>query len=89
MAGLLTGCIRMILDFVYIAPSCGEEDTRPAIVKNVIIVFNFVGHFLMMHFLVQPVRFSNIHLENDKMELCKFETNYVSIFSVFIFILNF
>ena len=41
MAGLLTGCIRMILDFVYIAPSCGEEDTRPAIVKNVIVFFYY------------------------------------------------
>jgi len=43
MAGLLTGCIRMILDFVYIAPSCGEEDTRPAIVKNVIIFLGGLG----------------------------------------------
>jgi Na+/proline symporter len=35
MAGLLTGLIRMILDFIYIEPACGEEDTRPAIVKDV------------------------------------------------------
>ncbi len=35
MAGLLVGLIRMILDFVYIEPACGEEDTRPAFVKDV------------------------------------------------------
>ena len=35
MIGLLSGLIRMILDFIYIEPSCGEEDNRPGIVKNV------------------------------------------------------
>lgn len=35
MAGLITGLSRMILDFIYVEPSCGEEDLRPAIVKDV------------------------------------------------------
>ena len=35
MAGMLTGVIRMILDFVYIEPSCGQPDNRPGVVKNV------------------------------------------------------
>jgi hypothetical protein len=35
MAGMLTGIIRMVLDFIYTEPPCGEEDTRPAIVRNV------------------------------------------------------
>ena len=43
MIGLLSGLIRMILDFVYIEPSCGEEDNRPGIVKNVSLCsFNFL-----------------------------------------------
>ena len=33
MAGLLVGVIRMILDFVYPAPLCGEIDSRPGVVK--------------------------------------------------------
>ncbi|XP_038054726.1 sodium/glucose cotransporter 4-like [Patiria miniata] len=35
MVGLVVGMVRMILDFVYAAPSCGEEDTRPGIVADV------------------------------------------------------
>ncbi|XP_062263333.1 sodium/myo-inositol cotransporter 2 [Platichthys flesus] len=33
--GLLVGCIRMLLDFIYPAPLCYEEDTRPAVLKYV------------------------------------------------------
>uniref|UniRef100_A0A8C4SDA8 Sodium/myo-inositol cotransporter 2 n=1 Tax=Erpetoichthys calabaricus TaxID=27687 RepID=A0A8C4SDA8_ERPCA len=33
--GLLAGCVRMALDMVYPAPQCHEEDSRPAIVRNV------------------------------------------------------
>ncbi|XP_069498337.1 sodium/glucose cotransporter 4 [Ambystoma mexicanum] len=33
--GLAVGLIRMIMDFVYQAPYCGEVDTRPAILKDV------------------------------------------------------
>lgn len=35
ISGMVTGIIRMILDFTYIEPACGEEDTRPLIVKDV------------------------------------------------------
>ncbi|NXO35492.1 SC5A9 protein, partial [Locustella ochotensis] len=35
MAGLAVGAVRMIMDLVYTAPSCGEEDRRPALVKDV------------------------------------------------------
>ena len=34
-AGLVVGCIRMILDFVYPAPLCYEEDDRPEVLKYV------------------------------------------------------
>ncbi|XP_028267993.1 sodium/myo-inositol cotransporter 2 [Parambassis ranga] len=33
--GLVVGCIRMILDFIYPAPLCFEDDDRPAVLKNV------------------------------------------------------
>ncbi|NWU45708.1 SC5A9 protein, partial [Hylia prasina] len=34
-AGLAVGVVRMIMDLVYTAPSCGEEDRRPAVLKDV------------------------------------------------------
>ncbi|KAI1883938.1 hypothetical protein AGOR_G00221230 [Albula goreensis] len=33
--GLLVGCVRMVLDFVYPSPLCYEADSRPALVKYV------------------------------------------------------
>jgi sodium/myo-inositol cotransporter 11 len=41
MAGMVIGIVRMILDFIYIEPACGEEDTRPIIIKNVSFVIKF------------------------------------------------
>ncbi|XP_056388443.1 sodium/glucose cotransporter 4 isoform X2 [Hyla sarda] len=35
LIGLLVGLIRMIMDFVYVAPNCGQEDTRPSVLKHV------------------------------------------------------
>ncbi|XP_063046730.1 sodium/myo-inositol cotransporter 2 [Engraulis encrasicolus] len=35
LIGLIIGCVRMVLDFVYPTPLCYEEDTRPAVVKYV------------------------------------------------------
>ncbi|XP_044156719.1 sodium/glucose cotransporter 4-like [Bufo gargarizans] len=35
LIGLVVGVIRMIMDFVYVAPNCGEEDTRPSVLKDV------------------------------------------------------
>nr|XP_046272267.1 sodium/myo-inositol cotransporter 2 [Scatophagus argus] len=33
--GLVVGCIRMLLDFIYPAPLCYEEDDRPGVLKYV------------------------------------------------------
>ena len=41
MVGLLTGVIRMVLDFIYVEPACGEEDTRPSIIKDVTLNKNY------------------------------------------------
>ena len=35
MIGFIVGIIRMIIDFSYKAPLCGEPDTRPSILRNV------------------------------------------------------
>lgn len=44
MIGLLVGCIRMIMDFVYPAPPCYEADERPSVLKHV--------HFLYFSILL-------------------------------------
>ncbi|XP_050924416.1 sodium/glucose cotransporter 4-like isoform X2 [Lates calcarifer] len=35
MTGLVVGLIRMVLEFSYVAPSCGQPDHRPAILADV------------------------------------------------------
>ncbi|XP_033008079.1 sodium/glucose cotransporter 4 isoform X1 [Lacerta agilis] len=35
MFGLAVGLVRMVMEFIYMAPSCGEEDQRPALLKDV------------------------------------------------------
>ncbi|KAM4896060.1 sodium/glucose cotransporter 4-like [Sylvia borin] len=35
MIGLAVGVVRMVMDLVYTVPSCGEEDRRPAVLKDV------------------------------------------------------
>ncbi|NXO80189.1 SC5A9 protein, partial [Sitta europaea] len=35
MAGLAVGLVRMIMEFIYSAPYCGQEDSRPALLKDV------------------------------------------------------
>ncbi|XP_044158299.1 sodium/glucose cotransporter 4-like [Bufo gargarizans] len=49
LIGLVVGLIRMIMDFVFRAPNCGEVDTRPSILKDVhylyfaILLFGFTS----------------------------------------------
>ncbi|XP_074655538.1 sodium/glucose cotransporter 4-like [Tubulanus polymorphus] len=46
LAGHVTGIIRMTLDFIYLPPQCGEEDTRPAIVYA--IHYSYFGTLLIV-----------------------------------------
>lgn len=32
--GLAVGLVRMIIEFIYSTPPCGEEDRRPAVLKD-------------------------------------------------------
>ena len=52
MAGMVTGLVRMILDFIYVEPTCGENDNRPAIVKDVCIHFSLYSAILSRFWLV-------------------------------------
>lgn len=46
LAGHTCGVIRMVLDFVYPAPQCGDEDTRPAIVAN--MHYTYYGQLIII-----------------------------------------
>ncbi|XP_076845725.1 sodium/glucose cotransporter 4 [Brachyhypopomus gauderio] len=35
MVGLVVGVVRMVMEFAYGTPSCGQEDLRPALLKDV------------------------------------------------------
>uniref|UniRef100_UPI0037E71CB1 sodium/myo-inositol cotransporter 2 isoform X3 n=1 Tax=Semicossyphus pulcher TaxID=241346 RepID=UPI0037E71CB1 len=51
--GLLVGCTRMLLDFVYPAPLCYEEDDRPGVVKYVhFLYFSTMLSFLTLFVVV-------------------------------------
>ncbi|KAK3097935.1 hypothetical protein FSP39_014669 [Pinctada imbricata] len=47
MIGLVTGVIRMGLDFGYGSPGCGEEDTRPSVISKV----HFLHFTIILFFL--------------------------------------
>lgn len=48
MVGMVLGFLRMIIDFSYMAPPCGVEDTRPSIVKD----FHYMYFAMSLFFLV-------------------------------------
>lgn len=51
MIGMLTGVIRMVLNFIYVEPECGEPDTRPSIIKNVSFNKLFVIFFFELNLI--------------------------------------
>ncbi|XP_041633693.1 sodium/myo-inositol cotransporter 2 [Cheilinus undulatus] len=51
--GLTTGCIRMILDFIYPTPLCYEEDDRPGVLKYVhYLYFSMLLSFITLFIVV-------------------------------------
>ena len=50
MAGFVFGVTRMVLDFAFQAPSCGQKDDRPIIVKD----FHYM-YFALMIFLLTGI----------------------------------
>uniref|UniRef100_A0A4W3KHZ7 Solute carrier family 5 member 9 n=1 Tax=Callorhinchus milii TaxID=7868 RepID=A0A4W3KHZ7_CALMI len=60
MVGLAVGLVRMVMEFVYGSPSCGEEDNRPAVLKNMhylyfaLILFGVSGMVIAAVSLLTP-----------------------------------
>ena len=56
LAGHTCGVIRMVLDFVYPSPQCGDEDTRPAMVAN--MHYTYYGQLVIIITLLVMVLIS-------------------------------
>ncbi|XP_078456207.1 sodium/myo-inositol cotransporter 2 [Lampetra planeri] len=53
MVGLAVGLTRMVLDFVYPEPGCGEEDTRPSVTRYVhYLYFSMLLSFITLVVIV-------------------------------------
>ena len=56
------GMVRFVLDFVYEAPACGEEDTRPSIVKDFNVYYHTCSQILLAFLAVMGISlFTSIH----------------------------
>ncbi|XP_025025893.1 sodium/glucose cotransporter 4 isoform X3 [Python bivittatus] len=67
MFGLVVGFIRMVMEFIYTAPSCGEEDQRPSVLKDVhylyfaILLFGLtVGVIVFVSLCTPPIPEENL-----------------------------
>eukprot|EP00057_Strongylocentrotus_purpuratus_P003285 XP_003726323.2 PREDICTED: sodium/glucose cotransporter 4-like [Strongylocentrotus purpuratus] len=47
-SAFIIGLIRMVLDFIYLPPVCGEEDHRPDVIKHLLIHYMYFALFLYL-----------------------------------------
>ncbi|XP_074077593.1 sodium/glucose cotransporter 4 isoform X2 [Macrotis lagotis] len=65
--GLVVGALRMILEFSYGAPSCGEKDTRPAILRDVHYLYFALLLFGLTAFVIIVISFSTAPIPEEKL----------------------
>ncbi|KAM3668620.1 sodium/glucose cotransporter 4 [Ammospiza maritima maritima] len=68
MAGFVVGMIRMILEFSYSAPSCGEEDRRPAVLKDVHYLYFALILFGLTSIVILLVSFCTPAIPEEKLD---------------------
>ncbi|KAF2977993.1 hypothetical protein EK904_011506 [Melospiza melodia maxima] len=68
MAGFVVGVIRMILEFSYSAPSCGEEDRRPAVLKDVHYLYFALILFGLTSIVILLVSFCTPAIPEEKLD---------------------
>ncbi|XP_077996273.1 sodium/glucose cotransporter 4-like [Glandiceps talaboti] len=76
MLGLAAGMTRLVLDFVYQGPACGEEDTRISLIKN--FHFLYFGIFLFLFVIVCTIIISLLTdpMPKDALVRLTFDTRY-------------
>ena len=78
--GFIVGAIRMILDFTYQPPRCGDEDTRPSIIAKVhymyfalILFWLTIITIVVISYFTEPMPEANVsrsrHLPGKRVDL--------------------
>uniref|UniRef100_A0A8C2B321 Solute carrier family 5 member 9 n=1 Tax=Cyprinus carpio TaxID=7962 RepID=A0A8C2B321_CYPCA len=70
MVGLVVGTVRMVMEFVYSIPSCGEKDLRPALLKDVHYLYFALILLALTALIITAVSFSySKHSKKERVEL--------------------
>lgn len=67
MSGLLVGIIRMVMEFSYSPPSCGEPDPRPDVLLRVHYLYFALILFALTCFVIIAVSFSTAALPQENL----------------------
>ncbi|XP_064284871.1 sodium/glucose cotransporter 4 isoform X4 [Passer domesticus] len=68
MAGFAVGLVRMIMEFSYSAPSCGEEDRRPAVLKDVHYLYFALILFVLTAIVIVLVSLCTPAIPEEKLD---------------------
>ncbi|KAL9845595.1 sodium/glucose cotransporter 4 [Geothlypis trichas] len=68
MAGFVVGVVRMILEFSYSAPSCGEEDRRPSVLKDVHYLYFALILFVLTSIAIVLVSLCTPPIPEEKLD---------------------
>ncbi|NWY67004.1 SC5A9 protein, partial [Erithacus rubecula] len=68
MAGLAAGLARMIMEFSYSAPACGEVDRRPAVLKNVHYLYFALILFALTAIVIIIVSLCTTPIPEEKLD---------------------
>ncbi|NWU03537.1 SC5A9 protein, partial [Urocynchramus pylzowi] len=68
MAGFAVGVVRMIMEFSYTAPSCGEEDKRPAVLKDVHYLYFALILFVLTAIIIVLVSLCTPPIPEEKLD---------------------
>ncbi|XP_074641116.1 sodium/mannose cotransporter SLC5A10-like [Tubulanus polymorphus] len=76
MIGLVIGLTRMVLEFVYKEPLCGEPDTRPLILSQVHYMYFALGLFWVVGATMVVISLLTAPTPNDRLIRTTFWTRY-------------
>uniref|UniRef100_K7FQR2 Solute carrier family 5 member 9 n=1 Tax=Pelodiscus sinensis TaxID=13735 RepID=K7FQR2_PELSI len=78
MFGLVVGAIRMIMEFSYKVPSCGEEDLRPAVLKDVHYLYFALILCVLTGIIITLVSFCTPPIPEEKLASLTWWTRHSS-----------
>lgn len=83
MTGLVVGLIRMVLEFTYVTPSCGQVDQRPALVAEVHYLYFALILFALTCLVVVAVSLATVPISEEHVRNMSIIHNiYIHIFKM-------